>query len=157
MQPARHPSLSGERVGGRGLQARRLSGGAARNSGRRGSGLGTGLPFVLTRTGSAYSHTGLSCVYRTYLRRKAARAEGPMKAHARHAYPSRAHIPYTYSTGHHTYPKPDSLRYSLAYSHNSYSIKYPHILLVPYCASSWATRLSHKTRSVAFQPPSTSS
>ena len=40
---------------------------------------GPALPFVLTRTGSAYSHTGLSCVYRTYLRRKAARAEGPMK------------------------------------------------------------------------------
>ena len=30
---------------------------------------------------------------------------------------------------HHTYPKPDSVRYSLAYSHNSYS--YPYILLVP--------------------------
>ena len=31
---------------------------------------------------------------------------------------------------HHTYPKTDSVRYSLAYSHNSYS--YPLILLVPY-------------------------
>ena len=31
---------------------------------------------------------------------------------------------------HHTYPKPDSVRYSLAYSHNSYSI--PQILLVLY-------------------------
>ena len=30
----------------------------------------------------------------------------------------------------HTYPKPDSLRYSLAFNHNSYS--YPPILLVPY-------------------------
>ena len=37
----------------------------------------------------------------------------------------------------HTYSKPDSLRYSLAFNHNSYS--YPPILLVPYYLSNLPT------------------